>query len=133
MPRRHWLRYVLVFVCAISGSPAIAEMDTQHWPERQVRMVVTFPPGAANEPAARILADGLSTRWGKTIVVEESHGRRRNARNIELTPRATIPHIALFCRSISDSSAFADRETIIRSGTVSSQSSRPPRSFLQSR
>ena len=74
MPRRHSLRYVFVFAFTVCGSPAIAEMDTQHWPERQVRMVVTFPPGAANDAAARILADALSKRWGKTIVVENRTG-----------------------------------------------------------
>jgi tripartite-type tricarboxylate transporter receptor subunit TctC len=74
MRRRYWLRSVFVFVFTIFGSPVIAEMDTQHWPERQVRMVVTFPAGAANDAAARILADALSKRWGKTIVVENRTG-----------------------------------------------------------
>jgi tripartite-type tricarboxylate transporter receptor subunit TctC len=39
-----------------------------------VRLVVTFPPGSANDAAARILADRLSKRWDKTVVVENRTG-----------------------------------------------------------
>ena len=35
---------------------------------------MTFPPGSANDAAARIFADGLSKRWGKPVVVEDKPG-----------------------------------------------------------
>jgi len=44
------------------------------WPERPVKLIVTFPPGSANDAAARIFADGLSKRWGKPVVVEDKPG-----------------------------------------------------------
>jgi tripartite-type tricarboxylate transporter receptor subunit TctC len=44
------------------------------WPERPVKLIVTFPPGSANDAAARIFADGLSKRWGKPVVVEAKPG-----------------------------------------------------------
>lgn len=44
------------------------------WPERPVKLIVTFPPGSANDAAARIFADGLSKKWGKPVVVEDKPG-----------------------------------------------------------
>lgn len=44
------------------------------WPEHPVKLIVTFPPGSANDAAARIFADGLSRKWGKPVVVEDKPG-----------------------------------------------------------
>ena len=52
-------------------SPISARAD---WPERQVKMIVTFPPGSANDAAARIFADALGKKWGKPVVVEDRPG-----------------------------------------------------------
>ncbi|MEH2557882.1 tripartite-type tricarboxylate transporter receptor subunit TctC [Bradyrhizobium algeriense] len=58
------------FVMALAA-PISARAD---WPERQVKMVVTFPPGSANDAAARIFADALGKKWGKPVVVEDRPG-----------------------------------------------------------
>lgn len=52
-------------------APVSASAD---WPERQVKMIVTFPPGSANDAAARIFADALGKKWGKPVVVEDRPG-----------------------------------------------------------
>jgi tripartite-type tricarboxylate transporter receptor subunit TctC len=44
------------------------------WPERPVRVLVTFPAGSANDAAARILGDALGRRWGKPVMVENRTG-----------------------------------------------------------
>jgi tripartite-type tricarboxylate transporter receptor subunit TctC len=44
------------------------------WPERPVKLIVTFPPGSANDAAARIFADALGKKWGKPVVVEDKPG-----------------------------------------------------------
>src|SRR5260370_1989356 len=44
------------------------------WPERPVKLVVTFPAGSANDAAARIFADALGKKWGKPVVVEDRPG-----------------------------------------------------------
>jgi tripartite-type tricarboxylate transporter receptor subunit TctC len=44
------------------------------WPERPVKIIVTFPPGSANDSAARIFADALSKKWGKPVIVEDKPG-----------------------------------------------------------
>jgi tripartite-type tricarboxylate transporter receptor subunit TctC len=51
-------------------APMSARAD---WPERQVKLIVTFPPGSANDAAARIFADALGKKWGdrKTAIGDE--------------------------------------------------------------
>jgi tripartite-type tricarboxylate transporter receptor subunit TctC len=51
------------------ASPALAA-----FPERPIRVVVSFPPGGASDGVARILAEGLSTRLGVPVVVENQGG-----------------------------------------------------------
>ena len=53
------------------AAPTSASAD---WPERQVKLIVTFPPGSANDAAARIFADALGKKWGKPVVVEDRPG-----------------------------------------------------------
>ena len=52
-------------------APMSARAD---WPERQVKLIVTFPPGSASDAAARIFADALGRKWGKPVVVEDRPG-----------------------------------------------------------
>ena len=63
------LTLLLSSLTAILPNAAMAE-----WPERTVKIVVTFPPGSANDAAVRIFADALSKKWGKPVVVENRTG-----------------------------------------------------------
>ena len=63
------LTLLLCSLTAILPNAAMAE-----WPERVVKIVVTFPPGSANDSAARIFADALSRKWGRPVVVENRAG-----------------------------------------------------------
>ena len=51
--------------------PGSARAD---WPERTVKMIVTFPAGSANDAAARIIADALGKKWRRAVVVEDKPG-----------------------------------------------------------
>ncbi|WMD21190.1 tripartite tricarboxylate transporter substrate binding protein [Achromobacter seleniivolatilans] len=44
------------------------------WPDRPIRLVVTFPPGGASDIAARIIAPALAERLGQAIVIENKPG-----------------------------------------------------------
>lgn len=60
-----------VAACATVVLPVSARAD---WPERTVKMIVTFPAGSANDAAARIIANALGKKWQKTVVVEDKPG-----------------------------------------------------------
>src|SRR5215208_3685899 len=62
---------VVALACAVMLFPIAARAG---WPERAVKLIVTFPPGSANDAAARIFADELSKKWGRPVVVEDKAG-----------------------------------------------------------
>jgi tripartite-type tricarboxylate transporter receptor subunit TctC len=66
-----------VFAAALTislGTEADAQGPAQDWPRQAVRLIVPFPAGAGNDIAARTVADGLSRRWGKPVVIENKPG-----------------------------------------------------------
>jgi tripartite-type tricarboxylate transporter receptor subunit TctC len=51
-----------------------APASAQEYPTKPVRLVVPFPPGAANDTLARIVAAELGPRLGKQIIVDNRAG-----------------------------------------------------------
>jgi len=52
-----------------AGSASLAA-----YPDRPVRMLVGFTPGGGTDQLARLLALGLTEKWGKTVTVENRPG-----------------------------------------------------------
>jgi tripartite-type tricarboxylate transporter receptor subunit TctC len=48
--------------------------QTPSWPQRPVRFIVPFGPGAGVDIGARLIADRLLPRWGKPVVIENRPG-----------------------------------------------------------
>src|SRR4029078_2360515 len=48
--------------------------SAQSYPQRAVRFILPFGPAAGVDITARLLADKLSTKWGKAVVVENRPG-----------------------------------------------------------
>jgi tripartite-type tricarboxylate transporter receptor subunit TctC len=44
------------------------------WPSRQIKIVVTFPPGGASDAAARVVSGPLSEKLGQTVLVDNKPG-----------------------------------------------------------
>jgi tripartite-type tricarboxylate transporter receptor subunit TctC len=44
------------------------------FPDRVVRLIVPFSPGGVTDIAARIIGQGLSTKWGQQVVIENRPG-----------------------------------------------------------
>src|ERR1044072_3290965 len=58
---------VLFFSGAVTAS-------AQTYPQRPVRFILQFGPGAGVDITARMLAERPSTRWGEAVVVENRPG-----------------------------------------------------------
>ena len=58
------------------GMPSVALSQT--WPQRTIRMVVSFPPGGSTDFMARILAQHMPAGLGQTIVVDNRGGAAGN-------------------------------------------------------
>ena len=72
MKRRHLLA-VLTSVSALAAF-ATAPAAQAAWPEKPVRVLVSFPPGGSSDLVARLLAEKLSADLGQQFVVENKPG-----------------------------------------------------------
>lgn len=70
MKRRHFLGATTAAFATFS-MPILAETV---WPERPVRILVSFPPGGSSDLVARLLAEKLSTSLGQQFIVENKPG-----------------------------------------------------------
>jgi tripartite-type tricarboxylate transporter receptor subunit TctC len=70
MNRRSLL--ALAAFCAIA--PAIQPAFAQTWPQRSVRFILPLGPGSGVDIGARLIAEKLSAKWGKPVVVENKPG-----------------------------------------------------------
>ena len=63
-------RLLIVFAAMLGWAEAIA----QGYPAKPVRLVIGFPPGGPADIFGRVLAQGLSTSFGQSVIVENRPG-----------------------------------------------------------
>ena len=59
----------IIVACLATGATL-----AQSFPERDVRIVVPFPPGGGSDILARTIADKLSAQWKQSVIVENLAG-----------------------------------------------------------
>jgi tripartite-type tricarboxylate transporter receptor subunit TctC len=52
----------------------ITTLCAEGWPQRPVRFIIPFGPGAGADIGARLIQEGLQKRWGKPIIIENRPG-----------------------------------------------------------
>ncbi|HWV40968.1 tripartite tricarboxylate transporter substrate binding protein [Pseudorhodoplanes sp.] len=57
-----------------SLAAANAQTPVKDWPQRNVTMILPLGPGSGVDITTRLLADKLSAKWGKPVVVENRPG-----------------------------------------------------------
>jgi tripartite-type tricarboxylate transporter receptor subunit TctC len=100
----HVLRFGIALVLAAmlwSGTASAAET----WPQRNVRFIVTLPPGSGVDLGARLFAERLSAKWGQPVVVENRPGGD-GVVAITAFLNANDDHVLLFA-PVSSFSAYA--------------------------
>jgi tripartite-type tricarboxylate transporter receptor subunit TctC len=80
-PARPALRRSMLALLAgaigLAAAPVFAQ-GTDNFPNRAVTIVVPFPAGGATDITARLVAEGLSKKWGQPVVVENKPGAGGN-------------------------------------------------------
>ena len=71
MNRRHFALAALAAL-ALGAAPAFAQ--TASWPQRSVRFILPLGPGSGVDIGSRLIADRLSQKWGKPVVIENKPG-----------------------------------------------------------
>ena len=66
----HWLGLALFAAVPLCTVNALA----QGFPNKPVKIVVPFPPGAATDTLARLLGQRLAETWGQSIVIDNKPG-----------------------------------------------------------
>ena len=67
-------RLALVCLALASTAPALA----QDFPDRNVKLVVSFAPGGPTDVGARIIGAALQEKWGKPVIIENRGGAGGN-------------------------------------------------------
>ena len=72
MDRRDFLRHTGLAAAGLLAAPAVRAQGS--WPNRPIRMIVPYTPGAATDAMARLAALKMQEALGVTVVVENRSG-----------------------------------------------------------
>lgn len=59
---------------ALAGVPLFAMSSLAAYPDRAVHLVIPYSPGGGVDVVARIVAKGLSEKWGQAVIVDNKAG-----------------------------------------------------------
>ncbi|HEX2655708.1 MAG TPA: tripartite tricarboxylate transporter substrate binding protein [Xanthobacteraceae bacterium] len=65
---------VLAALAFLLIQPAMAQTPGDSYPQRQIKIIVPFPPGGSTDTLARVLAQNMQDDWGQTVIVENRPG-----------------------------------------------------------
>jgi len=68
------LHALVALTSLIAVSAQAAERSIDRYPEKPIRFIVPFPPGALNDYLGRLLATKFTENWGKQMVVDNRAG-----------------------------------------------------------
>lgn len=85
-------RSLLLAATALAATVALPMAAAADWPERPVRVLVSFPPGGASDLVARLLSERMSAELGQQFVVENRPGAGGTVAALALRDAAADGH-----------------------------------------
>jgi tripartite-type tricarboxylate transporter receptor subunit TctC len=85
-------RHLLLACTALAATVAMPMAAAADWPERPVRVLVSFPPGGASDLVARLLSERMSAELGQQFVVENRPGAGGTVAALALRDAAADGH-----------------------------------------
>lgn len=73
-----WTSALVLSTVASGAYAQVPAGDAGSYPNRPIRFVVAFPPGASTDIVARIVGAKLSETWGQNVVIENRPGAGGN-------------------------------------------------------
>ncbi len=80
-PRKTFLKTLAALALGATALGAFAQQD---FPNRPVRLILSFPPGGAADAIGRVLANKLTERWKQQVIVDNRPGGNTVVSAIEL-------------------------------------------------
>ncbi len=75
---KHHLRSLVVSAMIALSGHAFAQTGAATFPDKPMKIVVTFTPGGAPDILARILGERLTAAWGQPVIVDNKPGAGGN-------------------------------------------------------
>jgi tripartite-type tricarboxylate transporter receptor subunit TctC len=74
MIARNNSRALIALALGLLAALPMSVAQAQGWPQRAVKLIIPFGPGAGADIGARLFADRLARRWGQSVVIENRPG-----------------------------------------------------------
>ena len=65
--------FALAASCVL-GASAQAQSPADKYPDKQIRIIVPYPPGGSVDVLGRLIAQRMQENWGQTVIVENRPG-----------------------------------------------------------
>ena len=99
--------YRILCIAVLAAAPTA--VFAQDYPDRPIRIIVAFPPGASTDIVARLVGQRLTEAWGQNVVIENRPGAGGNIGS-QAAKRANPDGYTL----LMNSSAFAVNVSLYR-------------------
>ena len=88
-------RFLVTATAAFAAALAIGAVSAGTFPDKPLRIVVSYPPGGVTDILARVVAQKLNEAWGQPVIVENRAGASGNI-GAEYAARATPDGYTIF-------------------------------------
>ena len=101
--------WLIVAAAVAATAIPVRPVAAQDYPNRPIRIIVAFPPGASTDIVARLVGQRLADAWGQNVVIENRPGAGGNIGS-QIARRANPDGYTLMMNS----SAFAVNVSLYR-------------------